>query len=353
MIAQSLSTGKKPQAPESNRLGTLFVTLVNILIALCVFAISYNLIFPEGSDRSRYERSFQRSIDDPTGFGAYFFTTDRPKIAFYALMYQASKTGMTVDGFIAALNAITVFVILHAFSLLDVKRFRYLLFVILVISCLNATLFSGVRYYFSLSFFTMFLATFAQQKYFYALSCLLISSIFHVSFAVFFLVFLPVFHSASFSIAAGIILLVVGQILRLVNPFEVIDHFSSRLSHSSVSSDLDKYVEMQGFVHRHFLYYILRFWFILPVFIYAVLVHSHKLASVLALNLLLMVAFAANYQVFARLSLPLFVTFIFILGLHHDRRDYVYFLCIAGVAALINLILDIHARFDVYRSLVD
>lgn len=351
MLSDNASTEKYSLFKTTEKPPFLYLFLVNIIVAVCVFTISYNIEFTEGYDRVTYETAFEESVANPVDFLNYYVQPEKKEAAYYALMYVASSVGITVNYFIALLNAVTVFLILQAFNSLNVTRYHWWLFFILVISTLNVSLFSGVRFFFALAFYSFFVTFFYRGKHFIAFLYLLLASVMHVSFAVFFALFFPIFRKSLFNLYAALTLFTLGPLFQKLNVYEWIDRFASSFGYFSVSRAITEYSERQGVFERNVLFYILFFWILVPIAFQTFRLRTQVLAAVLSLNLTVMSAFVNNFQIFARYTLPLMVCFVFVLGVNQERKDYVVFLILLGLYSTITFVLDKHDNIEVYENL--
>lgn len=325
---------------------------LGLFAAILVFFISYNLDFPESYDRYRYIQRYEWAINDPTFFWNYFLTGDQKDFLFYLLMFFGCRIGIEANFFLSALNALTVLLIIKTFSSLNNQRYGGLFLVIAAISCINISLFSGVRFYLALAFFSQFLLNYTQGKYKYAAAYLLIASLTHFSFLIFFLSFFPYISKKYLTLLFASATLGIFASLKLIDVYYLVNLSSELAGYDALSYVSDAYREKQGETHRNIFFYILNFWIIFPIIFFIKKLKDNKSFPVLILSICTAFIFTSNFLVFGRYFLVLLLTFLFSIGLCGKRKYYPLFLWIAALSVSMRFILDIHDNRDVYLSLI-
>lgn len=332
------------------KVGVRKISWSNIGFAFCIFLLSWHFLPSDDYDRSRHIERYDSIASNPFGFWDYFISGEQKDFLFYLLMYCGDALGLSSGFFISFVNAVTAFILTSVFSLFLVGKRNRLLWLIFVLSFSYISLFSGVRYYFALSLFSIFVYFFWKDRLILAVVFLALSAATHFSFLIFFISFglrlYPRVVLPLFSVG------VLAALLSFAGVFDV-DSLASGLgflsSGDSIGEASKAYSELRGAAHRNLSFYILNFWIFLPVCFYAFRSKGEDGLSVLLVSLLIVMLFYVNnYPVFARYFLPLLFLMSCSVAIRKRFPFRERYILMMGVAALIRFLIEFHDHFDVY-----
>lgn len=324
---------------------------VNFLFVLLILILSFFFSPVDTYDRARHAERFDAIAGGESDFLDYFVFGDQKDFLYYIFMYIGNEAGLGAPAFFAILNALTACLLLYGISQIIDKRYLKLFWLFFVLSISYISLFSGVRFYLAMSFFSMFALCFSRGSMFKAFCWIVVASVTHFSFSAFALAFLlkikPGFLRPMFLVVFGLALLSVSGILDIYTAVSFLS--SSTSSYEGFGEAAKSYAELKGESHRNLFFYILNFWVFVPAVFFALKYSNESRFGVLLMtSIIVMLPYADNYPVFGRYFLVMNLLCFCCLadvGVTDRTKSMLYAL---GVSGGVRFFLDIHDNFDAY-----
>lgn len=332
--------------PKSGR----WMWLENFAYSLFVFLLSYNFSPLDTYDRYRHAERYEYMARDQIGFWDYYISGDQKDFLYYVIMYFGDYVGLSGQVFFAFVNAFSVFVIVLSFQLITKCRSEKIVLVLFLISFSYISLFSGVRFFLALSFFSLFVVFFHRGSLLVALLLLALASAIHFSFSIFIVAFVVrivprVMLPMSF-LALFMVVLSLAGVFDVYSTMKVLSALSSNEAYDRVSRAYD---ELQGEAHRNVMFYVFNFWLFLPAFYYFIVDRTKSpLVIVLFLTIFVMVFYINNYPIFGRFFLVMVLALFFCVADREDDKFKRRFVFILGVSSVVRFVLEIHDNLEVY-----